>query len=811
MKKKIILSFLLLFLLFLAGIMTTLHIIDKTTANLTALLLLHKVEVIRQDLVINVQTVQSNLYTTGTSFGKELDIIVENGLKLQDRVQACMDCHHEEGVEKEIGLLLELTGQYQEALSYFITSTADPERVRKLQSFAADIGDRIIDKSQWMAMVANESLRQKTTAAMAEVAASKKILIIILVFFFGLSVFISLYFIRSITGPVAQLLRATRNIKEGRLQYRIEERLEDEFRELADSFNEMGVALGKKEDQILASMRRLDELHKVTLSLHGAHDLAVITAHLGAWLAPIIDAEKRGILLRSDDGASYHLHLYEDIGAVTSVADFPAFMVERLFRESGGKPLLADAEGQADWPLSADGDHFAGNGIAVWLVAEHRLEGALVAMNSRGGRFEEAEIKILGIFANNLAVAMVNMGLYRDVTRQMEELRKTQQQLVQAEKLTAVGTLASGIAHDFNNILCGMLGYVALLKRALAPENSSATEMLGVIEQAGFRAANLTKQLLTFSRRGIEEKKPVNLNEKVSNVINLFEKTVSKLVTIRTELACGLPAIIGDSGQIEQVIMNLCVNARDAMPEGGTLTITTRLHRLSAPDDLLPVGDYVRLCINDTGTGMDSLIVSRIFDPFFTTKELGKGTGLGLAMVYGIVSGHGGTCRVTSSPGQGTTFIVDFPVTGSSVTGVQPLEAAGISLAGYGALIVDDETNIVSVLEKYLIQENWVVYTARNGQEAVDVLTAHPEQIQLVVLDVNMPVMGGEEAFIRLKELQPGLKVLVVSGYNIEENVGKIIEAGADGFLQKPFRLEEFIAKINGILQEKKGEGEGGG
>jgi signal transduction histidine kinase len=255
MKKKIIVSFLLLFLLFLVGIVTTLHIINKTTTNLTALLALHKVEVIRQDLVISVQTVQSNLYTTGTSFGKELDVIVDNVLKLRDRAKTCTDCHHEPAVEKEILHLQELTEQYKEALSYFITSTADSQRVVRLQGFAATIGDSIIEKSQWMAMNANRSLSRKTAAAMVDVANSKKILIFTLVFAFLVSIFISLYFIKSITDPVAELLSATRNIKAGKLQYRIEKKIRDEFGELAASFNEMAVSLQEQYNKLQETER----------------------------------------------------------------------------------------------------------------------------------------------------------------------------------------------------------------------------------------------------------------------------------------------------------------------------------------------------------------------------------------------------------------------------------------------------------------------------------------------------------------------------------------------------------------------------
>jgi len=243
MKKKIIISFLSLFLLFFAGIVITLYIINMTTANLNALLTLHKVEIIRQDLVISVQTVQSNLYTSGTLFGKELDIIVDNVLKLRERAQTCTDCHHEPSIESEILLLQKLTEQYKEALSYFITSTADVQRIQRLQAFAADIGDTIITKSQWMAKTANEALRQKTTAAMEKISKSKKILAITLVCALLVVILISLYLINSITKPVAELLSATRTIKTGNLQFRIKKQLQDEFRELAISFNEMAVSL----------------------------------------------------------------------------------------------------------------------------------------------------------------------------------------------------------------------------------------------------------------------------------------------------------------------------------------------------------------------------------------------------------------------------------------------------------------------------------------------------------------------------------------------------------------------------------------
>ena len=270
MKRKIIISFLSLFLLFFGGIITTLYIINMTTANLQALLTLHKVEIIRQDLVISVQTVQSNLYTSGTLFGKELDIIVDNVLTLRKRAKTCTDCHHEPPVSDEILNLQELTEQYQEALSYFITSTADEKRIQRLQAFAADIGDTIIAKSQWMAKVANDALRMKTTSAMQRVANSKKILAVTVLCALVVVILISLYLINSITKPVAELLNATRTLKTGNLQFRIKAQLHDEFRELASSFNEMARSL-QEQYQKLQQTERLAVVGELAAGM--AHEI----------------------------------------------------------------------------------------------------------------------------------------------------------------------------------------------------------------------------------------------------------------------------------------------------------------------------------------------------------------------------------------------------------------------------------------------------------------------------------------------------------------------------------------------------------
>lgn len=279
-----------------------------------------------------------------------------------------------------------------------------------------------------------------------------------------------------------------------------------------------------------------------------------------------------------------------------------------------------------------------------------------------------------------------NKNLTGNLQQKVRELKMAQKQLVEAEKMTALGTFAGGIAHDFNNILCGIISNITLLKRR-DDTSGEARSLLETIEKAGFRAASLIQQLLTFARQEVGEKIPLSINEHITNVLKLISNSLPPQIVIQMKLAEDLPAVLGDATRLEQVILNLVLNARDAMPDGGSLTITTRKVQLDEGDaaanpDISP-GSYVAISLQDTGIGMNETVLARIFEPFFTTKPFGQGTGLGLAMVHGIIRGHHGACTVTSSLGHGTTFTIHLPVTDEKADLGRDKENSRIFTSGY--------------------------------------------------------------------------------------------------------------------------------
>jgi len=388
--------------------------------------------------------------------------------------------------------------------------------------------------------------------------------------------------------------------------------------------------------------------------------------------------------------------------------------------------------------------------------------------------------------------------------RHIEELRQTQQQLIEAEKLTALGTMAGGIAHDFNNILCGMIGHLNILARQIPPDEEHL-QHIDTIEKSAFRAAELVKQLLTFARQKPMDITTIDLNKIVRDLLVLLESTFDGQISIKTDLDPGLPAVLGDSAQIEQAILNLCVNARDAMPGGGTIAITSKKVVLDAnfctlQHDAEP-GSYVMLTVQDTGSGINKRILPRVFDPFFTTKEVGKGTGLGLAMVYGIIKSHNGFCTIESTPSKGTDFRIYIPVAGRKDEKAPPAREP-ISLDGRTILLVDDEVIVTAMLTDYLEDLGCTAIVAHNGKEAVDIFKQRREEIDLVILDIIMPVMGGRETYQELIKIQPDVLVLVSSGYMMNTETQEILNMGAQGFLQKPYRMDDVLHKISSIMNQ---------
>jgi PAS domain S-box-containing protein len=401
------------------------------------------------------------------------------------------------------------------------------------------------------------------------------------------------------------------------------------------------------------------------------------------------------------------------------------------------------------------------------------------------------------------------VALAKDVTKHKlleREKESLKAQLLQAQKMEAIGTLAGGIAHDFNNLLQIIRGYTQILLMDKSPGQPDHSN-LSAIHDAGARASDLVRQLLLFSRKAESARRPVDLNQEIDHARRMLERTISKMIDIELRSGRGLWSINADPVQIEQILLNLATNAADAMPDGGRFVVQTdnvlvdgeyartRLDALAGP--------YVRLTVSDTGHGMDQDTADKIFEPFFTTKEVGKGTGLGLASVYGIVKSHGGAITCESEPGRGATFHVYFPAI-ERHEDHEPDENSRETTRGgtERILVVDDEESIRGFVFQALEKFGYTVFTASSGEEALDLFTRNPNALDLVILDIGMPGMGGYKCLLEILRIRPGTRVLITSGYTQDNQVRRTLDAGAMGYVAKPYQLVDFLNKVRDMLDQ---------
>ncbi|HET8712058.1 MAG TPA: response regulator [Gemmatimonadales bacterium] len=391
------------------------------------------------------------------------------------------------------------------------------------------------------------------------------------------------------------------------------------------------------------------------------------------------------------------------------------------------------------------------------------------------------------------------------VATEITERKRLEEQLMQSQKMEAVGQLAGGVAHDFNNILTAIVGYTDLLAAELGME-ARQLEDLEEIRKAARRAAALTRQLLAFSRKQVLEPQILDLNDVVLNLDKMLRSLISENIDLKTSLAPDLEATRADPNQVEQVIMNLAINARDAMPEGGTLTIETANVRLDqeyadSHFSVIP-GEYVMIAVTDTGCGMDQKTQARIFEPFFTTKPAGRGTGLGLSTVYGIVKQSAGNIWLYSEPGKGTTFKIYLPAIHALPEDIgkpAPLEGAR---AGTGTvLLVEDDEQLRRLTHRALATQGYTVLEADRGSAALDLARLHKGAIDLLLTDVIMPDTNGRKLADTLRPARPGLRVLYMSGYpdNAIASHG-MLEPGV-AYLSKPFTTEAIVRKVREVLE----------
>ncbi len=648
MRNKIIYSLLSLFALFFVGSGISMIYLYKTTADLEAVIKLHRVEIIRQDLVINAQTVQSHLYTFGTVFGQELDVIVDNVIELDESANRCLDCHHSKEINDKLYEVNDIVEQYKDALSYLITTSANPERVERLRAVAISIGNNLLDKSQEMAFFAGKKLNTMTIAALSEIRNSRIILIVTLVLSFFIALAIAITMTRQVTEPIYELVNASRQIKSGHLGYTTEYTATGEFGELIEAFNDMSRSLKSSNEQVLQNLHNLSNLYSTTLTFHAITSKADIYREVAYGVAEIVGAEQCGLMLPDGDEFA---HVSPAVGlddAAISRLRTPIERIQHIYKHTKRRAFVLNENIEDSPTADVDRELRVRNLMFVWVRHKGNMIGAIRVANKRKGSFTEEDIHPLAILANNLSVALENAKLYDDLKRRMQQLQDAQEQLVQAAKLVAIGELASNVAHEINNPLTSILGYAELINEEEDLDN--IMKDVEIIEKESLRARDIVHQLLEFSRRRSLEMKKVNINSLIKEVIGLVSLQIKDTNIEIRENYGEVPETHADPNQLKQVFINLINNATFAMQDEGVMSISTGTRNGS-----------IFVSISDTGRGIPSEVISRIFEPFFSTKKE-KGTGIGLSVSYKIIQSHNGRIEVDSKENKGSTFTVVLPV-----------------------------------------------------------------------------------------------------------------------------------------------------
>jgi PAS domain S-box/PAS domain S-box/PAS domain S-box/PAS domain S-box len=394
----------------------------------------------------------------------------------------------------------------------------------------------------------------------------------------------------------------------------------------------------------------------------------------------------------------------------------------------------------------------------------------------------------------------------QDVIRDITEQQKLQQELLQSQKMQSIGTIAGGIAHDFNNILAIILGYTSLIEKNKLNARKQS-ESIAAIHQAVQRGTALVRHILTFARKTDISFEQLNLADLLQELFSMLQQTFPKIITFKKIFPKDIPVILADRTQIHQAVLNLCVNARDAMPNGGSIIIQVEKQTGKRLKEQFPTADqnlYVCISVTDTGEGMNEATRCRVFDPFFTTKTKGKGTGLGLSVVYGIVQAHRGFINVESELGHGTTFRLYFPIPNISEKPVDSQQAESFEIGGTETiLLVEDEKLLLEMVRFLLESKGYKVFVAQDGAEAIEVYKKHRQEIALVFTDMDLPMMTGIEEFKKLKEIDPSVKVILASGFFEPDVKAEILKTGAKGILKKPYMSDEILRTLRNVLDKK--------
>ncbi|TMB73749.1 MAG: response regulator [Deltaproteobacteria bacterium] len=483
-----------------------------------------------------------------------------------------------------------------------------------------------------------------------------------------------------------------------------------------------------------------------------------------------------------------------------------------------GLPALALREAATEsryeeegWRIRKDGTWFWANLVVTALMDDN---GALVGFSAiirdltERKRAEEELTRLNAELEERFAEKAAELG------QTIGEREKLQAQLLQAQKMEGIGTLAGGIAHDMNNILNVISGYASLILQN--PGNTEkVAEGLEVIKETVDRGASLVQQLLASARKSELKFEQIHVNGVLEKLHGLLKETFPKTIDVRLELDPALPSVIADSNLLHQAVLNLCLNARDAMPSGGTLQVITRRVAGAALRRIFQdasAKQYTCITVKDTGVGMNAAIQSRIFEPFFTTKQQGEGTGLGLSVVYGIVTNHKGFIDVESEPDQGTTFRICLPVPKSRETAIevkeQPPVKDGTRPFGKGETILfaEDEARQLRLMQNFLQDKGYRILPAKDGAEAVEIFQCKKDEIGLVILDLGLPKLNGWEVFRRIKEIDPAVKAIFATGFMTPQIESQLALGEASAVIMKPYQLDEILEKISSVIKTSAGE-----
>lgn len=573
--------------------------------------------------------------------------------------------------------------------------------------------------------------------------------------------------------------------------------------------------------RVLEEHRKLKIMGESLRGLVGKYDEEVICRSICDYSQEVSDSVYVCMMIFEEDGANYRIRALSHSpspGSEGAYSQLPLKVGKRYKLRPGStlEMLKIDRQphtcggireffrGELDPGEATELDRSARirQVIGYPIVLDEQVRGAIVFFRST----KTEAFDIYGIFSTQCALVLK----FSAQISQLEEKQRLEDMLHHSQKMDALGQLAGGIAHDFNNMLAGITGYANLIKRWAVKDPQKVATFVDTILNASERASDLVNKLLAFARKGKYQVVIVDVHKSIEEVIAILEHTLDKRIRIEQNCQASPSTVSGDPGQIQNAFLNLALNARDAMPEGGVLTFSTRIESLQVGDtdryDLhLKPGEYLVVSVGDTGVGMNPDTLSHIYEPFFTTKDVGKGTGLGLASVYGCVKSHSGYINVKSEPGRGTAFQVHIPLLRESIQHVpeKGSETRGVVVGKGHVLVVDDEEIIRGFCRELLTDSGYTVTECSDGLEAVEYFQKHHKKVDVAIVDMIMPRMSGVDCIREIRRIDPELRVILSTGYDFTNKTQHLISSGITGFLQKPFRESDLLKAVGKIFEEE--------